>query len=147
MYNELTPEKLANKFAFEIGGTYAIDEYGRLNTLTNGIVSADSRIVWNIPIDANAHNALLKAFDAMVSVALATEDITRTWGIWLDVENSCYLIESGRLFFDVDPAIDYAIEHNQRAIFDLSRNVTIDIVQSVIDSETGDSYTPLAIKI
>ncbi len=122
----------ADKFA-NIGDTFIV-ENGELKSATNGIVSGDSKIVWNIPIDSDLYVNLLNAFDKMIDLALTGLFPDRSWGIWLDCENSQYMIESGQIFDNVDDALCYAIDNEQRVIYDLDRKLPIDVMPFAIDT-------------
>lgn len=122
---------LAEKFA-NIGATF-VAENGELKEVLAGIAVADSLVQWNIPINADTPRLLADAFRRMIDIAATDLFPDRTWGIWLDVANSQYQIESGKLFFNVDDAIDYGIEHEQRAIYDMTLGKVITLVPAVIE--------------
>ena len=122
----------ADKFA-NIGDTFIV-ENGELKSATRGIVSGDSKIVWTIPIDKDTWANLLNAFDKMIDLALTGLFPNRSWGIWLDCENSQYMIESGQIFDNVDDALCYAIDNEQRVIYDIDRQLPIDVMPFAIDT-------------
>ena len=122
----------ADKFA-NVGDTFIVDN-GELKSASTGIVSGDSKIVWTIPVDKDTWVNLLNAFDKMIDLALTGLFPDRSWGIWLDCENSQYMIESGRIFDNVDDALCYAIDNEQRVIYDLDRQLPIDVMPFAIDT-------------
>ena len=122
----------ADKFA-NIGDTFIV-ENGELKSATRGIVSGDSKIVWTIPIDKDTWANLLNAFDKMIDLALTGLFPNRSWGIWLDCENSQYMIESGQIFENVDEALCYAIDNEQRVIWDIDNAQSIDVMPFAIDT-------------
>ena len=134
--NEKIKHENSKKFAMHfanIGATFIV-ENGELHNPTTGIVSGDSKIVWNVPIDSDLYVNLLNAFDKMIDLALTGLFPDRSWGIWLDCENSQYMIESGQIFDNVDDALCYAIDNEQRVIYDLDRQLPIDVMPFAIDT-------------
>ena len=124
-------KKFAMHFA-NIGATFIVKN-GELHNPITGIVSGDSKIAWNIPIDADLYINLLKAFDAMIDLALTNMFPERSWGIWLDAENSRYMIESGKIFSNIDEALLYAIDNEQRVIWDIDNAQSIDVTPFAIE--------------
>lgn len=124
--------KYADKFA-NIGETFIV-ENGELKSATSGIVSGDSKIAWTIPVNKDTWSNLLNAFDKMIDIALTGLFPDRSWGVWLDCENSQYMIESGQIFDNVDEALLYAIDNEQRVIYDLDRQLPIDVMPFAIDT-------------
>lgn len=137
-FNQLA-QQYAQRFA-NIGATFqpvTIDGKLTLQEPSTGRAVSDGQIQWSIPLDDDCENRLLSAFSSMFAIAdaLGNMDDNRIWGIWLDKLNRQYLIESGRIFppDELEAAIAYAIQFNQREIFDLDLGKSIPMIPQIID--------------
>lgn len=126
---ELTADKLAHEF-MNIGATFQArgDTIARID---HGISIGDGFVIWKIKIDAELERNLRLAFTKMLIIARIGLHPDRSWGIWLDAEHGEYVIESGRIFNDVDEAIRYGVEHDQRYGYDLDSAFAFVIPQLV----------------
>ncbi len=122
-------QSLADEFT-NVGATFKVDDTG-ISRVTSGISMGDSLVVWNIAIDDQLNDGLKSAFSKMIAIAQTGLYPDRSWGIWLDASNRCYMIESGRIFTNVDDAIRYGVEHDQRYGYDLDRAFAFEVPQMV----------------
>ena len=127
-----------------IGATFQIDDEGAIREPQSGFVVGNGRSSFTVTLSPDLGADLAHAFTKVINlVTFATEysDLLQPdpglpgYGLWLDYEATpaAYLFESVRVIDNVDTAIDYAIKHDQRYIYDLALNRTIEIAPAVIE--------------
>lgn len=137
-------DDLVNRFS-GIGATFQIDDQGAIVEPSAGFVVGNGRSSFTVTLSPALSADLARAFTKVLNlVQFATEysDLLSPdpglpgYGLWLDYEASpvAYLFESVRVIADVDDAIDYAIKHDQRYIYDLALSRTIEIAPVVIEA-------------
>ena len=138
-------DDLVERFG-NVGATFQIDDEGSIVEPSAGFVVGNGRSSFTVTLSPDLIADLAHAFSKVINlVQFATEysDLLQAdpglpgYGLWLDYEANpvAYLFESVRVIADVDTAIDYAISHNQRYIYDLSLKRTIEIAPTVIEVE------------
>jgi hypothetical protein len=139
-----------------IGATYILERNGNVWQPQTGFSVGNGRSTIIVPIDKDLRDNLFRAFQKVIGILSLyieqdaadflqdDDDLTHSfpcYGLWLDNEASppCFMFESGRVFSTIynpdkalDRALTYAISKDQRYIYDLQNERSIQVVQSEV---------------
>lgn len=164
MINYYNPIALMERFA-TIGATFVRYDNLTVTEPTTGLVVGNGRSSFTVSLDRALRDNLARAFTrvvALLDTAVIRDNLIAdgqllsddepdfllhsvpSYGLWLDFESTppTFLFESGRVFDqnDIARAIDYAVKHQQRWIYDIGNARAFEIAKSRLDESNERHY-------